>query len=280
MYQFRATLILMILPMLWLGAPQSAEALVCTQLFTNHARVMATEIRFSQRVIGYAWGAYKAKRLKKKYRAWKKTNPEGEMRAFLTEYNQRKPFPVIIDGNGIYRIIDNHHRFYAMTHLYGQSLDFHLSARVVMDYRYPRPTSSGLRVWTPGEMIQDMMDQGYIGPRQGEPGPNWLNSLPTVITELEDSPERSLFSFVFLNFEVEMEGDDFLPHIQNRLALRMHEMEMDPLGEGDPFKKRNLKRVIQIILNHPELVNFMIENVNPESDRSEKILEFFENHRA
>ncbi len=246
----------------------------CLQAYSSVQSVLGTLIQFTQALIGKRWAEdYKFEKYKEELLELQEKDPDLTVASYIQSKLAEKPIPAIVDINGTIRIIDNHHKMYAFTKLYGREIDFEISIRIVRDYSLDLTRPNNRPYWTARRMIRDMVENGYIS-GQGTKvlSIRWFNQLPTNILEMGDSPLRSLMSFVLLSFPFQLKGSYFEPHIQNQLGQRLIELGIEPFSK-DSFSQENIHRLRDEILYRTELSDFLKQQALPESGKYEDIME-------
>ncbi len=257
--------------------PGAAQAsLTCSQALSMVDRVPAAKLRFTQAFVGRAWAESKVEKLNIGFEAWREANPKGKKATFLAELTSDSPIPAIRDLDGTIRIVDKHHTFYAMVLFNGKSLGFNVNVKMVKDYSAGRKPPLERLPWTRELVIQDMVNDAFLGKiSSGDPQYRWLQQLPHNILELGDLPMRSLMSFLMGSFPIQLKGRDFLPHFQNNLAKKIMELGLEPFSENS-YGPENLTRLRKMILEHEDLRQFVIEQIDPSISeiRRGEILDF------
>ncbi len=258
-----------------------AQALYCGRIYSGLLQAEGRSIGFTQGFIGRAWAELKKlKDIVEEYQKWEMSNAGGK-KAFIKYFTAKKPLPVIRDIDGKIRIIDNHHRFYALNLFYGKEINFKITFQMVRDYTIPKFSAKGIEAWTAQSMMRDLVEQGFIYAAKGrDPSYVWLKQLPINVLDMGDSPMRSLMSFVLTAIPVDypgknrIKGSDFNPHIQNQLGERVLKEGIEPFSKNT-FGKENINRLTQEILENPRLVEFLVSNLKESlhPDIREAILE-------
>ncbi len=267
--------LLLLLITVTIAEPSKARgASQCLQAYSSVQSVLGTAIQFTQALIGKRWAEdYKFEKYKEQLLELQEKDPDLTVQAYIQAKLAEKPIPAIIDINGVIRIIDNHHKMYALTKLYGREIDFEVSIRIVRDYSLNLTKPNNRPYWTARKMIKDMVENGYIsGQGTRVLSIRWFNQLPTNILEMGDSPLRSLMSFVLLSFPFQLKGSYFEPHIQNQLGQRLVDLGIEPFSK-DSFSQENIHRLRDEILQRPELSDFLKEQALPESGKYDDIIE-------
>ncbi len=264
---------LLILLAILVRAPKVQGAVRCNQVYTSQRAIVGTEVGFTQVAIGKRWAEeHKLPSYEAAFSKALSVNRKLTVKRFIQNILNEKPIRGIIDIKGTIRLIDNHHKFYALTRLYGKEIDFEISVQIIKDYSLGLVDGLGVRIWTPERKVEDMVENGFIS-SQGSRTPNmqWFNTLPRNILEMGDSPLRSLISFVMLSFPFQLKGSYFEPHIQNHLAQKMMELGIDPFTKNS-FSQKNIDRLRDEILRRPELTQFLLEQALPDGNKYEDIV--------
>ena len=209
---------------------------------------------------------------------WQPEKKEKRVEDFILQVTGSKPLKVVRGVGGQIRLIDNHHKFFAFSRLaqtQGQKV-FSLQVEMVEDY-----TSldfSGSPVWSTGTMMEDLIAQNYIS-ILGKPKPSYrdLEDIPKQIDKLQNSEDRSIMGFVFSSFPVPLKGSDFSPMIQILLAYRMKSKGVSFENRQGTYSKENITRLRQMIIQNPDLVDFLMERISPSlsQDRVQNIRGMF-----
>ncbi|MCB0379499.1 MAG: hypothetical protein KDD33_13490 [Bdellovibrionales bacterium] len=250
----------------------------CSSIFQASYRMSSEDIGFSQSFLGVEWARTKTDKLIDKYQGWapKKGKNKDKLK-FLEEDTQADPLPAYRDINGQVRLVDDHHKFFAMSE-FAEHGTFVLYLHIVKDYSFPNPATA--KAWTPAQMMADLRSNHYIFIHTADkPTYQDLMNLPSSIFDLPNLHERSVMSFVFRSMSFILKGSDFEPMIQLRLAEAM-ENKGKTVVYGDPYSKESIAKVRDDILNSNQWIYFLLDRMAKDrpADRKKKVRKFLRSH--
>ena len=241
----------------------------CQSLFVHKQKVSFDEIGFGQNFLGHRWADHRLDQLFNSYQLWLTKHPEQKPATYLLEQTRQKPFPVFRDLDGQLRKFDKHHRHLAYQRFMENNRSFPVYITLFFDYTKPNPTTG--KAWKKEEMMDHALENGFIN-MVGIRNPSFqeLRNLPRNIENLPDSPLRSLMSFVLRNLPLPLGGSDFQSMIQFRLAEAMM-VENINLYSRIRFDKSNINDLTQKLLENPNLLQFLIDQINPKAPKQRQM---------
>ncbi len=247
--------------------PLQASRLSCERVFSELILAQSDQLGFTQNFIGHKWANHKISKIYKDYNQWKKGVNSYSRSGYILVNTLKNPLLAIRDVEGKIRLIDDHHKFYALSAFQGfRSKPFKLYFRLIQDYTLINPVSG--RFWTSQEMITDLLEKNHLVLLNTH---NTITEVfmefPTHISEMPDLPTRSLMSFLLSSFELPLKGSDFKPMIQFLLAQKMNSEDIEPFV-GEPFNERNIFRLRDEVKKSRSIIEFLMNNLS--SDRSTK----------
>jgi hypothetical protein len=247
--------------------PSHADGRACLDLFRQqeHFKVVRTadEIFTTQSAIGRAYAEVKL--LKKaqlssyeKISQIKKSKDFKKLEKYVKEL-MTSPLPAVLSPNGEAFIIDGHHDLYALVLMNDRLSDFEVALEVVKDYR-----SGGL---SEENFYQDLLRRGWMDPDVT------LKNHKTI-SELQDSPDRSLVGFSFSaiseNFAVPMSGKHFVPRIQFKVADLARQENLFDFDHN--LDNTHINAFTDLILTNSRILQFLVDSLNP--DAAKKLRKF------
>lgn len=248
--------------------PERGNATQCSKVFNGVIRLEASTLRFSQGQIGYRWARNKWAKYEGEfanlYQPWARQD-------YIWAKTSESPLLAIRDHKGSVRLIDDHHKFYALSRFAKETMsDFSIFVHVVRDFTLPRIDSR--ESWSEVTMVTEMLRLHYLTPLSRDHAKDQiLRWFPSRIEDMVDSPVRSLMGFLLKSFDVSMKGSDFLPMIQFQLAKRMVREGIEiPVDQFDDAVVINLR---DQVLQSPELLRFLIDQIDTANSlrRQEKV---------
>jgi hypothetical protein len=247
--------------------PSHADGRACLDLFRHQERFKvvrtADEIFTTQAAIGRAYAEFKL--LKKaqlssyeKISQIKKTKDLRKLEKYVKELME-KPLPAVLSPEGEIFIIDGHHDLYALVIMNYRLSDFQVAVDVIKDYQ-----TEGM---SEENFYQDLLTRGWMDP-------DVVLKNHKTISELEDSPDRSLVGFSFSriseNFSVPMSGKHFIPRIQFKVADLARQENLFDFDHN--INTSHIDAFTNLILTNTHILRFLENSLNP--DASKKLRKF------
>lgn len=267
-------LCLIILSTIILISSPSYGAKLCHQVFKAITLEKASKIGFSQNFIGHEWALKKTQQIVQEFDSWSSKKGNDGRENFIREITQEKPLLAIRDIDGNLRLIDGHHRFFAISKFIRGKDDYKVHIRIVKDYSITNPATG--KKWSTSHMMRDLIRRNYVfilGKRK--PSYSDLKKLPDFVETIMDLPERSIIGMVFQVFEMPLKGSDFTPMIQFLLSVKLSSLGVNVITEK-PYSSKNIERIKNEILASKKIIRYMISRINPHkpSERKDEVLSF------
>ncbi len=247
----------------------------CSEVFSSVVLVRSVDLGFTQKFIGHKWAGHKISKIYGDFRELKAGDSKLTRSSYVLNKTFSDPLLAIRDVNGQIRLIDDHHKFYALSAFKGfRAKGFKLYFRLVDDYTQKNPRTG--RKWTMSEMISDMTKKNHLVFLNTTGAKNKIfQEIPSRIQDMPDLPTRSLISFLLLSFEFPLKGSDFKPMIQFLFAKKMNQYDIEPFV-GEPFSEKNILRLREEINKSKALIEFMMTNLKPDdgSQRYKAVSEY------